>query len=164
MATHRVDVEVVAPQGSPLDRLVVLGVGKAANLKEFDWLKLGGQVAAQFRKSVEVAVVLDLPEAKTASKSAAKIGGAEAASVAAGILLRSYSFDKYKTRKDDADGKAAAKKPSKFVIHCEMQLSQRLPLVTIRHSGKPRASASGDVASFGRPYRIRSSSASFTRG
>jgi len=111
-------VEVVAPQGSPLDRLVVLGVGKAANLKEFDWLKLGGQVAAQFRKSVDVAVVLDLPEAKTASKAAAKIGGAEAASVAAGILLRSYSFDKYKTRKDDAEGKAADKKPSKFVIHC----------------------------------------------
>lgn len=107
-------VEMVAPQGSPLDRLVVLGVGKAANLKEFDWLKLGGQVAAQFRKSAEVAVVLDLPE----TKEAKRVGGAEAASVAAGILLRSYGFDKYKTRKDDADGKPADRKPSKFVIHC----------------------------------------------
>ncbi len=102
-------VEVIAPQGSPLDRLVVLGTGKTANLKEYDWLKLGGQVAAQFRKPAEVAVVLDLPDAA--------VGAAEAAAVAAGILLRSYSFEKYKTKKDDGDGKAADKKPSKFVIH-----------------------------------------------
>src|SRR5262249_38707682 len=47
-------VEVIAPQGSSLDRLVVLGVGKTSALKEYDWLKLGGQVAAQFRKSAEV--------------------------------------------------------------------------------------------------------------
>ena len=102
-------VEVIAPQGSPLDRLVVLGTGKTANLKEYDWLKLGGQVAAQFRKPAEVAVVLDLPDAA--------VGATEAAAVAAGILLRSYSFEKYKTKKDDGDGKAADKKPSKFVIH-----------------------------------------------
>ena len=38
-------VEVIAPQGSSLDRLVVVGVGKPANLKEYDWLKLGGQIA-----------------------------------------------------------------------------------------------------------------------
>jgi leucyl aminopeptidase len=106
-------VEVIAPQGSALDRLVVLGVGKAANLKEHDWLKLGGQVAAQFRKSAEVAVVLDLPD----SKNGTTMGGAEAVAVAAGILLRSYSFEKYKTKKDESEGKAADKKPSKFVIH-----------------------------------------------
>ena len=37
---------------------------------------------------------------------------------AAGILLRAYNFDKYKTKKDDADGKPADQKPSKFTIHC----------------------------------------------
>ena len=108
-------VEVIAPQGSPLDRLVVLGVGKTASLKEYDWLKLGGQVAAQFRKAADVAVVLDLPDSK---KADARITAAPAAGVAAGILLRSYCFDRYKTKKDDSDGKAADKKPSKFVIHC----------------------------------------------
>jgi len=102
-------VEVVAPQGSALDRLVVLGVGKPANLKEYDWLKLGGQVAAQFRKSADVAVVLDLADVA--------IGGAEAAAVAAGILLRSYSFEKYKTKKDDGENKPADRKPSKVTIH-----------------------------------------------
>ena len=102
-------VEVVAPQGSALDRLVVLGVGKPANLKEYDWLKLGGQVAAQFRKSADVAVVLELADVA--------IGGAEAAAVAAGILLRSYSFEKYKTKKDDGENKPADRKPSKVTIH-----------------------------------------------
>jgi leucyl aminopeptidase len=104
-------VDVLAPRGSALDRLVVIGAGKPSGLGEFDWLKLGGQVSAQFRKTADVSVVLDLP--------GAAIGADEAASVAAGILLRSYSFDKYKTRKEEGDGKAtAARKPSKFTIQC----------------------------------------------
>ena len=55
-------------------------------------------------------MVLDLP--------GATVDGAEAASLAAGILLRSYSFDKYKTKKDKDDGKADPKKPVKVTIHC----------------------------------------------
>ena len=103
-------VEVIAPEGSTLDRLVAIGAGKTANLKEYDWLKLGGSIAALFRKTTDVTVVLDLPEMS--------IGAADAANVAAGILLRAYNFDKYKTKKDDADNKPADQKPSKFNIHC----------------------------------------------
>ena len=103
-------VEVIAPEGSTLDRLVVFGAGKTSTLKEYDWLKLGGSIAAQFRKSADVAVILDLPETA--------VSAADAASVAAGILLRAYNFDKYKTKKDDADSKPSDQKPSKFTIHC----------------------------------------------
>ncbi|RWP27370.1 MAG: leucyl aminopeptidase, partial [Mesorhizobium sp.] len=44
------------------------------------------------------------------------------AQLAAGILLRSYAFDKYKTKKDNGDGqrdgnKAEPKKPVKVTIH-----------------------------------------------
>ncbi len=89
----------------------MLGAGKAANLKEYDWLKLGGPIAAQFRKATDVAVILDLPETAVSAQ--------DAASVAAGILLRAYNFDKYKTKKDDADSKPSDdQKPSKFAIHC----------------------------------------------
>ncbi len=102
-------VEVLAPEGSPLDRVVAIGAGKTADLNDYAWLKLGGTIAAQLRKATEVAVVADLPETA--------IGGAEAASIAAGILLRTYGFDKYKTKKDDANGKAPAK-PAKITIHC----------------------------------------------
>ena len=103
-------VEVIAPEGSPLDRLVALGVGKPAALSEFDWLKLGGAIAAHFRKTADVAVVVDLPDAS--------IDAADAARLAAGIRLRSYSFDKYKTKKDEGDNGEASRKPSKFTIHC----------------------------------------------
>ena len=54
--------------------------------------------------------MLDLPDTA--------IGAADAAGLAVGILLRAYNFDKYKTKKDDADGKPADQKPSKFTIQC----------------------------------------------
>ena len=108
-------VDMVAPPQSAADRLVVVGVGKSASLKEHDWLKLGGTIAGLIRKASDVTVVLDLPKVKA--------GAPEAAAIASGILLRSYTFDKYKTRKDDGEGKgseskASPRKPSKYVIQC----------------------------------------------
>jgi leucyl aminopeptidase len=103
-------VEVLAPEGTSLDRLVAVGTGKVSGLDDYAWLKLGGTIAASLRKAAEVAVVLDLP--------GASVGGRQAASVAAGILLRSYSFDKYKTKKDNGDDKKSEpKKPVKVTIH-----------------------------------------------
>ncbi len=103
-------IELIAPQGAGVDRLVAIGAGKTAALDEFAWLKLGGAISAHARKAAEIAVVLDLPDFAT--------GAAQAAGVAAGILLRAYNFDKYKTKKDDDEAKAAPPKSSKFTIHC----------------------------------------------
>lgn len=102
-------VEVLAPEGTALDRLVAIGAGKVSGLDDYAWLKLGGTIAASLRKAAEVAVVLDVP--------GATIAGSQAASVAAGILLRAYAFDKYKTKKDKDDGKNEPKKPVKVTIH-----------------------------------------------
>ena len=107
-------VEVLAPEGTSLDRLVVVGAGKVSGLDDYAWLKLGGTIAASLRKATEAAVVLDVP--------GAAIGGKQAASVAAGMILRSYAFDKYKTKKDKDDGQhngkeAGPKKPVKVTIH-----------------------------------------------
>ena len=112
--------EVLAPEGTSVDRLVAIGAGKVANLDEYAWLKLGGAVAAALRKAAEVAVILDLPDLQSE--------GRQAANLAAGILLRSYGFDKYKTRKDKEEGQSDAKgveakkaetaKPAKITIHC----------------------------------------------
>ncbi|TGQ51730.1 leucyl aminopeptidase [Mesorhizobium sp. M1C.F.Ca.ET.193.01.1.1] len=108
-------VEVLAPEGTSVDRLVAIGAGKVASLDDHAWLKLGGAVAASLRKATEVAVILDLPELQP--------DGRQAAHLAAGILLRSYSFDKYKTRKERENGKPEGKKdeaakPAKITIHC----------------------------------------------
>ncbi|MEP9397316.1 leucyl aminopeptidase [Mesorhizobium sp. KR2-14] len=103
-------VEVLAPEGSSLERLVAVGAGKVAELDDYAWLKLGGTIAAQFRKASEVTVVADLP--------GSEVSAAQAASLAAGMLLRSYSFEKYKTRKDDGNGKETPAKPVKVTIQC----------------------------------------------
>ncbi len=100
-------VEVIVPQETTLDRLVAIGAGKASALDEYAWLKLGGTVAAYLRNAGEATVVLDLPGVSA--------GGVEAANVAAGILLRAYAFDKYKTKKE-GNGKAEPRKPAKITI------------------------------------------------
>ncbi|MHA6684176.1 leucyl aminopeptidase [Mesorhizobium sp. A556] len=100
-------VEVLTPEGTTLDRLVVVGTGKKSPLDEYDWLKLGGTIAAALRKAAEIVVVVDGPA-----------GAADAASLAAGLLLRSYAFDKYKTKKDEDDAEGRAKKPAKVTIQC----------------------------------------------
>lgn len=104
-------VDVLAPEGVVFDRLVAVGTGNAAFLDEHGWLKLGGVVAASLGKATDVTVVLDMP--------GLVIGPGQAADVAAGILLRTYRFDKYrKTKKDDAEKGDAAGKPARVTIQC----------------------------------------------
>jgi len=89
-------VDVLAPAGGKLDRIVALGVGKPAELDEYAWFRLGGTIGSQFRKAADVTVIVDVRDRD--------ISAEEAASLAGGILLRAYSFDKYKTKKG-TDGK-----------------------------------------------------------
>ncbi|NMG38733.1 leucyl aminopeptidase [Chelativorans sp. ZYF759] len=102
-------LDVVAPSGTDFDRLVAVGAGKPAELKEEAWLRIGGVAFAASRKSASVSVVLDLPDTDISADDAANVG--------LGILLRSYAFDKYKTKKSDGeDGKKP--KPARFTILC----------------------------------------------
>ncbi|MBB6306636.1 leucyl aminopeptidase [Xanthobacter tagetidis] len=90
-------LDLLAPAGLEAPRLIVISVGKARELKSSDFLKLGGLVAGKIPASArEATLVLDLPGAKVSADDAAEVG--------LGIALRSYSFDRYKTKKkDEAD-------------------------------------------------------------
>jgi leucyl aminopeptidase len=101
-------VELLTPAGTPWDRIVAIGVGKPEELNEYGWFKIGGSIGGHFRKPAEAAVVLDLGQHE--------IGAEDAATLAGGILLRAYSFDKYKTSREDTDRKAAALRVSKFTL------------------------------------------------
>src|SRR5690606_25193310 len=79
-----------------VERLILVGVGKIEKLGNDDWLRIGGAAFSKIGKSSDVAVALALPEQTIADD--------EAADFALGMLLRSYEFDKYKTKKDDKDG------------------------------------------------------------
>ena len=94
-------LDVIAPQGSGADRLLVIGLGKPGKLVAHDWLRAGGTAAANFRKADKVAVYLDAP--------GVDVGAQAAADFALGLLLRAYSFDAYKTKKKSDDEKSPKK-------------------------------------------------------
>lgn len=89
-------LDLVLPAGLSLDRLVVVGIGKAEGRGESDWMKLGGTIMAKIGglKAAAVTVVLERPDG-------AEIEGEEAAAFAAGMRLRAYDFDRYKTKKSE---------------------------------------------------------------
>jgi leucyl aminopeptidase len=101
-------MELLTPAGTSWDRIVAFGVGKPDELNEYGWFKLGGAIGGHFRKAADVAVVLDLGETAVSAEDAAHLAG--------GILLRTYNFNKYKTKKDNGEGKAAPGRASRFTI------------------------------------------------
>ena len=94
-------LDLIAPADSTLERLIVVGTGKVADLKEKDWVRLGGAAMGAAGKAETLTVALEHPEGGTVTAD-------QAADVALGIRLRAYAFDKYKTRKDD-NGEPAPK-------------------------------------------------------
>ncbi|HWT30334.1 MAG TPA: leucyl aminopeptidase [Propylenella sp.] len=108
-------LQLLAPGGVDLDRLVFLGLGDSSKMTQQDWLKLGGTLPAAVAGEAEATIVLERPDGEPVTAE-------QAAELALGISLRSYSFDKYKTKKKNdepprprryaiavADAKAAAK-------------------------------------------------------
>jgi leucyl aminopeptidase len=95
-------LQLLSPAGVELDRIVFVGLGDPKKLKKEDWLKLGGAIAGSVGGSGEVTVMLERPDGE-------RIGASEAADVALGIALRTYSFDKYKTKKKDDEESAKAR-------------------------------------------------------
>jgi leucyl aminopeptidase len=92
-------LELLAPTGLDVPRLVVLGVGKARDLSHEDLVKLGGIAMGK------------IPGAATAATLVAELpGGAmkadQVADLAFGIRLRAYAFDRYKTKKKEDDERA----------------------------------------------------------
>ncbi len=88
-------LDVLAPEGSKADRLVVIGVGKPADLKAKDYLKIGGVIAGKLRSGDDATVIAELPPGA--------LEPAQAAALAAGVRLRAYRFDRYKTKKPGGD-------------------------------------------------------------
>ncbi len=85
---------IVAPAKLPLSRIVLAGLGKPekADVRVFE--ELGGAVAAHLNGAgeSEVTVAVDVAEGTPLT------AGAAAAALAFGASLRSYRFDKYKTK------------------------------------------------------------------
>ncbi len=90
-------LEILAPAGGNLGRLVLVGLGDPAEMKANDWLRLGGAIGGRLPGEGDAAILLERPDGEA-------ISGDQAAAVALGIEMRRYSFDKYKTKKKDEGG------------------------------------------------------------
>ena len=91
-------LDILAPEGLKAGRLIVIGTGKPDAIKETEMLKFGGVLAGKMRGAELVTVMAELP--------AGAMSAEQAASLASGVLLRAYAFDRYKTKKKDDDDKA----------------------------------------------------------
>jgi leucyl aminopeptidase len=89
-------LDILAPSGLDVSRLVVVGAGKTRDLKAQDFVKLGGVAMGRVPSSATAAtIVADLP------------GGVfkpdRAADLALGVRLRAYAFDLYKTKRKEGE-------------------------------------------------------------
>src|ERR1700704_4240956 len=93
-------LDLVAPAGLDVSRLVVVGVGKGRDFKVQDFVKLGGIAMGKIPAAAsEATIIADLPG-----------GGIKpewVADLALGVELRAYNFDRYKTKRKGGEEKAA---------------------------------------------------------
>ena len=90
-------LEVLAPAGLRASRLLLVGLGKPEGLDEKGLETLGAQIAARLQASGEASAVIeiDVPKGSKVKK------GELAAHLAFGVKLRSYAFNKYRTKNLD---------------------------------------------------------------
>ena len=89
-------LDILAPEGLKLGRLLVVGTGKTAELKAIDFIKFGGKLTAKVSAGTDGVTVI-------AETSSGAMKAHQAAGLASGIRLRAYRFDRYKTKKKDED-------------------------------------------------------------
>jgi leucyl aminopeptidase len=93
---HGATLDLLAPEGLSVARLIVVGVGKGRDLKAEDFVKLGGIAMGQVPGAAAAATILaDLPGGGVKPERAADL--------ALGVRLRAYAFELYKTKRKDDD-------------------------------------------------------------
>jgi leucyl aminopeptidase len=90
-------LDIVAPAGLDLPRLVVIGIGKANDQKARDAVKLGGIAMGKVPTAAASATIF-------AEFGSGPLKASQVADLALGARLRAYTFDLYKTkRKEDEE-------------------------------------------------------------
>jgi leucyl aminopeptidase len=84
-------LEVLAPSELDAERVLLVGIGEADKLTEAQWLEVGATVTSALQNS-----------GSTEATVIAGTSQAVALGIAEGALLRTYRFDKYRTKEADA--------------------------------------------------------------
>ncbi len=92
-------LDIVAPQGLDVPRLVVVGTGKESEFKPRDIVKFGGIAMGKLPGAAGQGTIF-------AEFGAGALKPKQAADLAMGMRLRAYSFDRYKTRRKEGEERA----------------------------------------------------------
>jgi leucyl aminopeptidase len=92
-------LDLIAPAGLNLPRLIVVGIGKGGEAKSRDIVKLGGIAMGKVPAAAAQATIY-------AEFASGALKGSQVADLALGARLRAYSFDLYKTKRKEADERA----------------------------------------------------------
>jgi leucyl aminopeptidase len=92
-------LDIVAPQGLDLPRLVIVGTGKDNEPKSRDIVKLGGIAMGKIPAAAAQATIF-------AEFGSGALKPDQVADLAVGARLRAYSFDRYKTKRKEGDERA----------------------------------------------------------
>jgi leucyl aminopeptidase len=92
-------LDLVAPSGLNLPRLVVVGIGKESALEPRDIVKLGGVAMGKVPSAAASATIF-------AEFGSGALKGNQVADLALGVRLRAYTFDLYKTKRKDDEERA----------------------------------------------------------
>ena len=90
-------LEVLAPTGLAVSRILLVGLGKPAELDEKGLETIGAQIVARLQSLGETSATFEIEAPKGAKTKSGEI----AAHLAFGARLRSYVFDKYRTQNLD---------------------------------------------------------------
>lgn len=92
-------INLVTPGGAEFDRLIVFGLTPKKGEEAANWRNVGGQIMAALSDDSAAIVLGD-------------VSAADMSSCAQGLYLRSYKFNKYKTRKENGEDKPKSQKIS----------------------------------------------------
>ena len=91
-------LDIVAPSGLRVSRLIVVGAGKASDMTAQDIVKLGGTIRGRLPAQAAAATVM-------AEVASGAMEPEQVADLALGMRLREYRFDRYKTKSKGDDDK-----------------------------------------------------------
>ena len=98
-------LDLVAPSGLDVARLVVIGTGKGKDFGTTDLAKLGGIAMGKIPTAAKEGTILaDLPDGPMTAD--------QAADLALGVRLRAYAFDRYKTKRKEDEPKVESRSVS----------------------------------------------------
>jgi leucyl aminopeptidase len=92
-------LDIIAPAGLNVPRLVIVGTGKERELKERDLVRLGGVAMGKIPIAAPQATIF-------AEFAGGALKGDQVAHLALGGRLRAYTFDRYKTKRKEDEERA----------------------------------------------------------